>query len=125
MKEERVIRDQKEFAEKTQKNQTIFGLFRVFSLLRHQDTRALLAIASLFVFMLAATWHRWTRPIIDHGREMHLPQRLLSGERLYTDILYYYGPFPPYFNALLYRLFGIHLSVLHASGIICATLILL
>jgi len=125
MKRERVITEQKEFAEKSQKNRIISGLYRCFSLLRHQDTRALLAIASLFVFMLTATWHRWTRPIIDHGREMHLPERLLSGERLYTDILYYYGPFPPYFNALLYRLFGIHLSVLHASGMICATLILL
>ncbi|MCI0664846.1 MAG: glycosyltransferase family 39 protein [Acidobacteria bacterium] len=119
MKTERAITDQ------TEKVQIISRLLRFFSLLRHQETLALLAVAMIFVFMLAATWHRWTRPIIDHGREMHLPERLLSGERLYTDILYYYGPFPPYFNAFLYRVFGIHLSTLHTSGMICAALILL
>src|SRR5262249_43383015 len=30
----------------------------------------------------------------------------------------------PYFNALLYRVFGTHLAVLHASGAVCGTLIL-
>ena len=75
--------------------------------------------------MLVATWQRWTHPIIDHGREMNVPLRLLGGERLYIDILYYYGPFAPYFNALLYYLFGVHLNVLHASGTVCAVVILL
>ncbi len=89
-----------------------------------QDKLACLALAALFALMLAATWQRWTRPFIDHGREMHLPTRLLEGERLYTDILYYYGPFAPNFNAFLYRIFGIHLATLQTSGIVCATLIL-
>ena len=119
MKTEREITDQ------TEKVQINSRLLRFFSLLRYQEIHALLALAMIFVFMLAATWHRWTRPIIDHGREMHLPERLLSGECLYTDILYYYGPFPPYFNAFLYRVFGIHLSALHTAGMICAALILL
>jgi hypothetical protein len=86
---------------------------------------AWLALAMLFFVMLTATWQRWVHPIIDHGREMHLPARLLAGEQLYTDILYYYGPFAPHFNALLYRVFGVHLAVLHASGLVCAALILL
>ena len=84
-----------------------------------------IAVTALFVFMLLATWERWTHPIIDHGREMNVPARILSGERLYIDIMYYYGPFAPYFNALLYWLFGIHLKTLHASGIVCAALVLI
>jgi hypothetical protein len=82
------------------------------------------AIGVLFVVMLAATWQRWTHPAIDHGREINLPSRLLAGERLYTDISYHYGPFAPYFNALLYRLFGVRLGTLHTSGAVCALFIL-
>src|SRR5215510_14262330 len=83
------------------------------------------AIIVLLIVMVAATWQRWTQPLIDHGREMNLPARILAGERLYSDIQFLYGPFAPHFNALLYRVFGIHLSVLKAAGAVCAILILL
>ena len=75
--------------------------------------------------MLAASWQRWTQPLIDHGREMNLPTRILAGERIYNDVQVLYGPFAPHFNALLYRIFGIHLSVLKSAGAVCAILILL
>ncbi len=75
--------------------------------------------------MLVASWQRWTQPLLDHGREMNLPARILAGERLYGDVQFLYGPFAPHFNALLYRLFGVHLSVLKVSGAVCAVLILL
>jgi hypothetical protein len=75
--------------------------------------------------MLAASWQRWTQPLIDHGREMNLPARILAGERIYNDVQFLYGPFAPGFNALLYRVFGIHLSVLKAAGAVCAILLLL
>ncbi len=83
------------------------------------------AILLLFLAMLAASWQRWTQPLVDHGREMNLPARILAGERLYSDVQFLYGPFAPHFNALLYGLFGIHLSVLKAAGAVCAILILL
>jgi hypothetical protein len=83
------------------------------------------AIFVLFIAMLAASWQRWTQPLIDHGREMNLPARILAGERVYSDVQVLYGPFAPHFNALLYRVFGIHLSVLKATGAVCAILILL
>jgi 4-amino-4-deoxy-L-arabinose transferase-like glycosyltransferase len=83
-----------------------------------------IAMTALFVFMLLVTWNRWSHPIIDQGREMNVPARILSGERLYIDIMYYYGPFAPYFNALLYQVFGVHLKTLYASGILCAALVL-
>jgi hypothetical protein len=84
-----------------------------------------LAIFVLFIVMLAASWQRWTQPLIDHGREMNLPTRILAGERIYNDVQVLYGPFAPHFNALLYQIFGIHLSVLKAAGAVCAILILL
>jgi hypothetical protein len=83
------------------------------------------AIIVLFIVMLAATWQRWTQPLVDHGREMNLPARILAGESIYSDIQVLYGPFAPHFNALLYRIFGIHLSVLKVAGGVCAILILL
>jgi 4-amino-4-deoxy-L-arabinose transferase-like glycosyltransferase len=91
---------------------------------RH-DLLCLLALAALFAVMLIGTWQQWTQPIIDHGREMNLPTRLLAGEQLYTDVQFLYGPFAPYFNAFLYWLFGIDLSVLHLSGGVCAAIIVL
>ncbi len=92
---------------------------------RYHDWAALLALALLFGVMLVATWQRWTHPIVDHGREMNVPLRLLDGERLYLDITYHYGPFAAHVNALLYRGFGVHLSTLHAAGLVCAVVILL
>jgi 4-amino-4-deoxy-L-arabinose transferase-like glycosyltransferase len=83
------------------------------------------AILLLFAVTLIASWQRWTQPLLDHGREMNLPARILAGERLYSDVQFLYGPFAPHFNALLYHLFGVHLSVLKVSGAVCAVLILL
>ncbi len=88
------------------------------------DALALLALLTAFGVMVAATWQRWTNPIIDHGRELNLPARLLAGERLYTDVQHLYGPLAPYLNAALYAVFGTHIDTLHASGAACAVLVL-
>lgn len=80
-------------------------------------------IAAVFIAMLIVSWRRWTSPIADSGREMDLPLRLFEGEWLYRDVHYIYPPLAPYINALLYRLFGAHLDVLHAAGIVCSILI--
>lgn len=90
-----------------------------------EDRYALLALAGLFIAMLAASWQRWTQPLLDHGREMNLPSRILAGEHLYSDIQFLYGPFAPHFNALLYKIFGLQLGTLKVSGAVCAILILL
>lgn len=77
----------------------------------------------LFAALLAVSWQRWTSVIADSGRELDLPLRLLRGEVLYRDVHFLYPPFSPYFNALLYRLFGTHLSVLQISGALCALML--
>lgn len=88
------------------------------------DVPALAALGLLFTLLLLASWQRWTQPLLDHGREMNLPARILAGEQLYKDVQFLYGPLAPYFNALLYWLFGVQLAVLHAAGVFCAVLIL-
>lgn len=90
-----------------------------------EDRFALLALAVLFAVMLAVSWQRWTQPLLDHGREMNLPSRILAGEHLYSDVQFLYGPFAPHFNALLYKIFGVQLGTLKVSGAVCAILILL
>lgn len=73
--------------------------------------------------MLMISWRRWVSLIADSGREMDLPLRLLNGEQLYRDVHYLYPPLSPYFNALLYRIFGAQLEVLQASGVVCSIVI--
>src|SRR5215510_190493 len=92
--------------------------------LSRKDALALFILAVIFILMLISSWQRWSQPIIDHGREMNLPTRILAGEQLYSDVQFLYGPFTPYFNALLYRLFGTHLMALHLSGAVCALLVI-
>jgi Dolichyl-phosphate-mannose-protein mannosyltransferase len=83
------------------------------------------AIFIAFSAMLIISWRRWMGPIVDSGRELDLPFRLLRGELLYRDVHYLYPPFSPYLNALLYRLFSVHLDVLQASGLVCAALVVI
>jgi 4-amino-4-deoxy-L-arabinose transferase-like glycosyltransferase len=94
-------------------------LARFYSALRTPHS----ALAALFALMLAASWRRWTSAVADSGRELDLPARLGGGELLYRDAHYIYPPLSPYLNAFLYRVFGVHLDVLNASGVVCAALI--
>ncbi len=93
------------------------------SAIRHPPWMPLSAIFFVFATMLAVSWRRWTSPIADSGREMDLPLRLLQGEWLYRDVHHIYPPFAPYFNMLLYRIFGVDLDVLHVAGIVCSAII--
>lgn len=86
---------------------------------------AVLILVVLFALMSAISWNAWANPVIDGGREMNTPLRLLHGEMLYSQVYYLYGPVAPYFNALLYKIFGVHLNVLYAAGLAGALLLVL
>jgi hypothetical protein len=88
----------------------------------HRRWLAILVLS--FVAGLGVSWQRWTNPVIDSGREMNQPLRILDGERLYADVSHIYGPLSPYLHSALYRLFGPSLTVLYADGIVCAAIIL-
>jgi hypothetical protein len=70
----------------------------------------------LWLAALIATWGNWGYLTIDCGREIYVPTVLLKHKVLYRDIWYLYGPAAPYFNALLFKIFGIRLTVLYLAG---------
>ena len=80
----------------------------------------LLALA--FAHNAALSWRKWGDLYVDVGRELELPSQILAGRLLYGDLRFYYGPLGPYVNALLYRLFGVHLDVLVGAGLVSAAL---
>ena len=75
-------------------------------------------LAGLAVFFLNLSWRKWPDPIIDFGRELYLPWRLTQGAALYRDMLHMYGPFSPYFNSVVFRLFGTSLNSIIAVNIL-------
>ncbi len=94
------------------------------SQLDRRDLPWVILIAVSFLFALAVSWERWGNPLVDCGREMNQPLRLLRGEMLYSEVRHIYGPLSPYVNTMLYRLFGPSLNVLYWDGIITAILII-
>lgn len=76
-----------------------------------------------FVIILIAcglawhTWGHWGDFQIDNGRELYVPAEILRGKLLFRDIWYMYGPLAPYVKALLFRIFGVHLTVLYLFGL--------
>lgn len=66
------------------------------------------------------TWETWGWLTADCGREMYVPTVLAEGKTLYKDIWYLYGPLGPYWNSLLFRTFGVHLTVLYWAGSLSA-----
>ena len=85
--------------------------------LGRSDRLALLLLLAFMAGLCALNWERWGSVIIDCGREMYVPAELSLGKRLYFDLVYPYGPLIPYWHSLLFRVFGVHLSLLYVSGL--------
>ncbi|MBU4313085.1 MAG: glycosyltransferase family 39 protein [Candidatus Omnitrophica bacterium] len=81
-----------------------------------------LIILGAFTYLLNISWLKWGSLLIDTGRELCVPWRLLSGDLLYKDIFYEFGPFAPYLNALLCMIFGVHLRSFIIGGILTVAL---
>ncbi len=77
----------------------------------------LVALGALWLALACWRWALWGDLTVDCGREMYVPWAITQGKVLYRDIWYLYGPFGPYLNALLMKLFGPSLSVLYAAGL--------
>ncbi len=92
-------------------------------------TVELLVVSLLFVAvcgcLLAAGWGKWGEFLIDYGREISIPWRIVRGEMLYRDISFAYGPLSPYTQALLFALFGPSLTVVLVADAAILGLILL
>ena len=107
------------------KKMTLVGIVRSrVNRALERDRTWVALLAAVFALTLAASWQRWSDPIVDVGREMNQPLRLVAGERLYSDVRHIYGPLSPWLHAALYRAFGPSLTLLYADGIFTAAAVL-
>ncbi len=62
--------------------------------------------------------------MVDSFREAYIPSEVIKGQVLYKNIFTIYAPFSYLFNALLFKIFGVHLSVLYFAGLFASYAIL-
>lgn len=80
---------------------------------RHSFWLGLAVIATAFVLAAALTWRKWPDLLVDFGGQLYIPWRLANGAVLYRDLFYFAGgPLSQYFNALLFKIFGVSFSIL-------------
>src|SRR5579863_9833134 len=72
---------------------------------------------------LAVSWLCWINPVIDSPREMAMASRIADGERLYADVIYYYGPIGPWVSGLAVSLFGHYFAVLEIMAAVVAAVL--
>lgn len=87
------------------------------------DLKYLIGIWGLLIASVAVTFAHHGNLLIDCGREVYYPTQILQGKVLYKDLFNIYGPFAYMLNALLFRVFGLHLNVLYLTGAVSAFLI--
>jgi hypothetical protein len=81
--------------------------------------------AALAAVMLILTWRRWPDALVDFGRELYVPWRLLEGEVLYRDIAWFNGPLSAYVNAGWFATFGVSVSTLALANLAIAALLMI
>jgi hypothetical protein len=84
----------------------------------HRSTAAAaaaLAIATVALFLVSRG--KWSDAIVDTGTEWIYADALARGQMLYRDVVYWFGPFTPYFQAGFFRLFGSSFSTLALCGL--------
>lgn len=78
------------------------------------------ALVAIWAAWMYWTWAYWGNLTADCGREMYVATVLSEGKTLYRDVWFNFGPAAPYFNSVLFRIFGIHLNVLYWAGSLAA-----
>ena len=87
----------------------------------YSNLKCILPLFFLSVLVFGLTYAHQGNIVIDCGREVFYPKRILEGAVLYKDLFNIYGPFAYLYNAFLFKIFGINLNVLYISGILTAT----
>ncbi|MGA2029268.1 MAG: hypothetical protein ABSG87_04245 [Verrucomicrobiota bacterium] len=94
----------------------------------HSPWAGLILVAIAFVVAAFVSWHKWPDILIDFGMQLYLPWRISAGDVLYRDLHYLSGgPLSQYFNALLFKIFGVSFRTLIFANlaITAATLVLI
>jgi len=70
-------------------------------------------VGCVFALAAALSWRRWADVLVDFGMQLYLPWRISEGQVLYRDLMYLTGgPLSQYFNALLFKIFGVSFRTL-------------
>lgn len=78
-------------------------------------------IAVAFLAAAALSWRKWPDVIVDFGMQLYIPWKISTGSVLYRDLKYLTGgPFSQYFNASLFRIFGVSLMTLATANLLIA-----
>lgn len=78
-----------------------------------------------FLMLSWLTWGKLVNLVLDSGRETEIPIRLITGQLLYRDVQTYYSPLSFYANAIALHLFGHHLEVFYAVGLVLGLIAIL
>ncbi|HVE65811.1 MAG TPA: hypothetical protein VNC59_04460 [Thermoanaerobaculia bacterium] len=76
------------------------------------------AFAAATVALFAVSRGKWSDALVDSGREWIVPDALASGDLLYRDVVYWFGPFTPYFHASFFALLGSSFRTLVIAGVV-------
>ena len=80
---------------------------------RYSTWLGFLLVGCVFVVVTELSWRKWPDILVDYGMQLYLPWRISEGDVLYRDVMYLTGgPLSQYFNALLFKLFGVSFSTL-------------
>lgn len=81
-------------------------------------------IGLLFVAGAAVTWRKWPDFFVDFGVQLYIPWRIDEGQVLYRDLFYMSGgPLSQYFNALLFKVFGVSFTTLIWANLAMAAIL--
>jgi hypothetical protein len=75
-------------------------------------------LALLFVTTTAWTWASWGHVRVDTGGALHRAEKISEGAVLYRDVQVHYPPLAPYAMGAILAVFGKHLNVVYATGLI-------
>jgi hypothetical protein len=87
---------------------------------RGRRAAGLAAVGAATAVLFVVSKGKWSDALIDSGREWIVPDALARGEVLYRDVVYWFGPFTPYFQAAFLRIFGSGFASLIIAGAVSA-----
>lgn len=86
---------------------------------------ALLVLGCVFALLTAMTWRKWPDMLLDFGLQLYIPWKISTGAVLYRDLAYMTGgPLSQYFDAFLFRAFGVSFVTLAAANLALLALLL-
>ena len=82
------------------------------------------AVAAATAALYFVSRGKWSDVVIDSGREWIVPDAISRGALLYRDVVYWFGPFTPYFQAAFLKFFGSGFPALVIAGAVASLALL-